>query len=89
MSSALKWTLGNIFVYVAIVIVAVVVDHWSPGGPCVPSGGILVLLLIPFLAAILFILSLIGRIRGDRVLTGPLIVNTVILLSAILLAYVI
>ena len=85
MTSGLKWTLGNIAIYAVVIFIAVVVDHFSPAGPCVPGAGMYVLLAIPFLALLLFILTLIGRIKGDKVLTGPLLVNTLVLLCIALI----
>jgi len=85
MTAGKKYTLSTLLFYILFLSLVPVVEHFSPGGPCVPGGGIFLLLLAPLLSGLGFILSVVIRLKGHRVVLGPLFINALIFVASLVL----
>jgi len=81
MTPGKKYTLSTSIFYLVLLPSIPVVNRYSPSGPCTPGMGFLLLFYTPFMAAIGFLYSIIGRILGNRSFTGPAIINAVVILA--------
>jgi hypothetical protein len=57
-----------------------IANHYSPGGPCTPGFGFLLLLLTPILAGLGFLFCVGVRLSGRQSYTGPMLINGGVLL---------
>lgn len=80
-----KYTLSTIVFYCLYISLIPLLEHYSPSGPCTPGGGILLLLLTPFPSGLALVVSLVIRLKGHPAFLGPIIVNGIFFLSAMLL----
>jgi hypothetical protein len=61
--------------YIALGLLIVILDHVSPGGPCVPGMGMLLVIFLPFISGALFLFSFVGRVMGRNAFLGPMLIN--------------
>lgn len=80
-----KYTLSTIVFYGLFLSLALLLEHFSPGGPCTPGGGMMLLLLTPLLSGLALTISLVIRLKGHRAFLGPVIINGFFFLVSILL----
>jgi hypothetical protein len=85
MTPGKKYTFSTLLFYVLFFSTIPILEILSPGGPCVPGGGIMLLLFTPIISGLAFVVCLCVRLRGYRVFLGPLIINGVFFASFSLL----
>ncbi|HEV2482410.1 MAG TPA: hypothetical protein VGS79_22250 [Puia sp.] len=60
-------------------------EQVAPSGPCVPGGGILLLLLTPVISGLGLVVCLVALLKGHRSFLGPALINGVIPVASLLL----
>jgi peptidoglycan/LPS O-acetylase OafA/YrhL len=85
MTPGKKYTLSTSAFYVLFLLLTPLAERFSPGGPCVPGGGILLILLIPLLAGLGFVVSFAVLTKGNRAFMGPMIINGCLFVGSLLL----
>ena len=87
MTPAQKYTLSTSVFYCILLPLVPVADRYSPSGPCTLGLGFLLLLLTPVMAVFGFVVSFVGRARGNRAFTGPTLINLIVLVGFVVLLY--
>jgi hypothetical protein len=87
MNRGKKYTLLTTLFYLLFLPLVPILEHYWPSGPCNPGLGILLLLLLPIVAALGLIISLVGRLKGNRAYTGPVLINAAALLGLLMFLY--
>jgi hypothetical protein len=77
------YTLSTCVFYLILIPLIPALDHYSPGGPCNPGLGLLLLMLTLAIAVVGLLISVIARVMGKHAFSGPAIVNSVVLLVII------
>ena len=85
MTAGKKYTLGTALFYALFLLLMPLAEHVAPSGPCVPGGGILLLLLTPVASGLGLIVCLVVRLKGYRSFLGPVLINGIILVASLLL----
>jgi hypothetical protein len=80
-----KYALANMTLYGVMGVLYSAAEFYFPSAPTNPGPGIWVILLVPVLALVLFFIALVGRIRGNRSLNIPLVINVAALASWVFL----
>jgi hypothetical protein len=87
--SALIFSPKPIFVTLGIYAILAALIYWadrvSPGGPCTPGMGILLLLLVPIISAILLVVTLVLVLRGRRTQIVPAILHGLVIIAFVIL----
>lgn len=84
MTPGKKYTLCTGLFYVLFIALSAVADHFSPGGPCVPGGGLLLLFCTPLISGLGLVICLYCRLKGHRSLLGPFIINGFFFVASLL-----
>ena len=87
MTPGRKYTLLTSIFYLLLLLLIPLFNRLSPNGPCNPGFGFLFLSLTLLTAVIGFIAFAVGRIKGNRLLTGPFFVNAIVLAALLLLIF--
>jgi hypothetical protein len=82
----LKLIAPTILFYPVAVLIAELCEKWSPGGPCVPGGGIFAFFILIPIAIILVIRDIFLTINKDKQYIIRVILHAVILITFSLLA---
>ena len=85
MTAGKKYTLGTALFYTLFLLLMPLAEHVAPSGPCVPGGGILLLMLTPVISGLGLFVCLVARLKGHRSFLGPVLINGMILLGSLLL----
>jgi hypothetical protein len=82
----LKLIAPTVLFYPVAVLIAELCEKWSPGGPCVPGGGMFAFFILIPIAIILVIRDIFLTINKDKQYIIRLILHAVILITFFLLA---
>lgn len=82
----LKLVAPTVLFYPLAVLIAEICERWSPGGPCVPGGGILAFFILIPVTIVLVIRDILLAINKDKQYIIRLILHAVILTTFFLLA---
>lgn len=85
MTAGTKYTLWTVLFYVLFLSLIPLAEYAAPSGPCVPGGGILLLLLAPVLSRLGLLVCFIVLAKGHRSILGALLVNAVVLVASLVL----
>jgi hypothetical protein len=82
----LKLIAPTVLFYPVAVLIAELCEKWSPGGPCVPGGGMFAYFILIPIAIVLVIRDIFLTINKDKQYIIRLILHAVILITFFLLA---
>lgn len=82
----LKLIIPTVLFYPVAVLIAELCEKWSPGGPCVPGGGMFAFFILIPIAIILIIRDIFLAINKDKQYIIRVILHAIILTTFFLLA---
>jgi hypothetical protein len=76
-NKAIRYTWLTLVLYAVLIGLADWFEHLAPSGPCNPGGGIMLVLLSPFLIIPFLLISLIRTLQGHRRHLGPTLIHII------------
>jgi hypothetical protein len=84
---AIKKGMPVIFLYAGFLLACYLLEKAAPSGSCNPGLGFLLVLLLPFISAVLLALGFIKLYQGKKENKVPVVIHTAVLIIYLLLFY--